>query len=153
MPFDIFESGFFCGVIANRYFGAYRKAHGSAAKTYSYVFGHYTPCRPEEKGTYRDSDNLLAWHSSELWYTFASLRETMPPCRPWEEVDFKLAEQLSSYWANFIKTGDPNGEGLPIWEQSTDGTNVMLLGNEQKMVTDPYLPIDDILDRMQGWDE
>ena len=21
----------------------------------------------------------------------------------------------SSYWANFIKSGDPNGQGLPVW--------------------------------------
>ena len=40
---------------------------------------------------------------------------------------------MVGYWENFIRTGDPNGEGLPAWEESTDGTNVMILGNEQKM--------------------
>ncbi|MBR0087936.1 MAG: carboxylesterase family protein [Lachnospiraceae bacterium] len=125
-----FSSGFMSGVITNRYFGAYRKAKGSSANTYSYAFGHYTPCLPEEKGTYRDTDNLLAWHSSELWYTFASLSETMPPCRPWTEVDFRLADTLSSYWANFIATGNPNGENLPFWPESDDAFGWMFIKEE-----------------------
>ena len=53
---------------------------------------------------------------------------------------------------NFIRTGDPNGDGLPDWEQSADGTNLLYLGERQEMHTDPYLPIDEILDRMQGWE-
>ena len=59
---------------------------------------------------------------------------------------------FSDYFVNFIRTGDPNGEGLPRWERSTDGTQLMLLDAEQKMIPDPYLPIDGILDRMQGWE-
>jgi carboxylesterase type B len=30
-------------------------------------------------------------------------------------VDHKLADIVSSYWANFAKTGNPNGKGLPHW--------------------------------------
>ena len=124
-----FNQGFMCGVIVNRHFGAYRKEKGGKAKTYSYIFGHFTPCLPEEKGTYRDTDNLLAWHSSELWYTFGSLREGMPPVRPWTEVDFKLRDQLSSYWANFMAKGDPNGEGLPFWPESDENYGYAFLGD------------------------
>ena len=111
-----------------RYFGAYRKAKGMTGKTYSYIFAHVTPTRPEDKGTRRDRDRLLAWHSSELWYTFASLRDGVPPARPWSESDFRLADQMSSYWANFMKTGDPNGEGLPYWPESDENYGYMELG-------------------------
>jgi para-nitrobenzyl esterase len=94
------------------------------------LFSQVPPSTPEEKGTFRDENNLLAWHSSELWYTFASLREGVPPVRRWTESDFKAAELISSYWANFIKTGDPNGEGLPVWPKGDEGFGWMDLKSE-----------------------
>ncbi len=121
--------GLFCGVILNRYFGAYRAVHAPETHTYSFSFGHFTPSLPEEAGQFRDMNHLMAWHSSELWYTFASLRENVPPVRPWTEVDFKLADQVSSYWANFIATGNPNGEGLPFWPESRENYGWMYLGD------------------------
>jgi para-nitrobenzyl esterase len=29
--------------------------------------------------------------------------------------DKKLADEMSSYWVNFAKSGDPNRPGLPTW--------------------------------------
>ncbi len=138
------------GLTVNRYFGAYRKEHGMTGKTYSFLFSRVPPCHPEEKGTKRDSDMLLAWHSSELWYTFASLRRSedgqsnTPPARPWTEWDEKLADIMSTYWSNFMKTGDPNGEGLPVWPQSDENYGWIELGDE---IT-PHTGRDSLLDQM-----
>ena len=58
-----------------------------------------------------------AWHSSELWYTFG----TLPRCwRPWTGADYALSQRMLDYWTNFMKTGDPNGDNLPIWKPCTE---------------------------------
>ena len=38
--------------------------------------------------------------------------------RPFEEKDYTLSDAMSSYLCNFVKNGDPNGEGLVEWKQA-----------------------------------
>jgi len=52
-----------------------------------------------------------AYHASEIAYAFNNVGS-----RPWAtDADTRLADRMSSYWANFATTGDPNGKGLPVW--------------------------------------
>jgi len=53
-----------------------------------------------------------AFHTAEVPYIFETNKLLD---RPWEPVDFRLADFISSYWVNFAKSGDPNGSGLPNW--------------------------------------
>ncbi|MFZ0808194.1 MAG: carboxylesterase family protein [Candidatus Sulfotelmatobacter sp.] len=53
-----------------------------------------------------------ASHYAELWYVFDHLDQS--PWN-WTAADRKLAEEMSSYWVNFARAGDPNGPGLPQW--------------------------------------
>ena len=41
----------------------------------------------------------------------------------WEDADYKVSEVVEGYFANFIKTGNPNGPGLPNWRAYHSVTN------------------------------
>jgi para-nitrobenzyl esterase len=98
----------------NRIAGPLLAARNPGSKVYVFYFDHPTPGR--------DREYYGAWHSSDIWYAFNSLRNE-PGQRQWSPQDFELAEQASSLWANFIKNGDPNGDGLPAWSQSNHSNN------------------------------
>ena len=57
-----------------------------------------------------------ASHFAELWYVFDHLDQS---AWNWTAGDRKLAGEMSSYWVNFAKSGDPNGPGLPTWPAFT----------------------------------
>ena len=57
-------------------------------------------------------DDAGAFHAAELWYVFGTLHRSWRPKAP---EDWALSKQMTACWANFIKSGDPNGEGLPEW--------------------------------------
>lgn len=58
-----------------------------------------------------------AFHSSELWYMFKSLRFCW---RPFVPGDYDLAEQMVTCWTNFAATGNPNGSGPEVWLPCTN---------------------------------
>ena len=98
----------------------------------------------------KQNGRLSAWHSGEEVYCYGNI----PPESPlYDESDRRLMDLFCSYFEAFIKTGDPNADGLPLWEKSTDGTELMELGANTGMMKDPYLPIDEALDRMQNWED
>jgi para-nitrobenzyl esterase len=59
-----------------------------------------------------DSGRYGAFHTSEVPYVFNSLNRSG---RPFTAAGRKAADTMSSYWANFAKNGDPNGNGLARW--------------------------------------
>ena len=54
----------------------------------------------------------LAGHSWELEYVFGALASKKAA---WTPEDLKASEEISTYFANFIRKANPNGGGLPKW--------------------------------------
>jgi para-nitrobenzyl esterase len=68
-----------------------------------------------------------AFHTGEVAYAYGNLR-FVNRC-PWQPVDFELEKTMLSYWSNFVKNGNPNGDGIPEWPAFNNKTNeVMFLG-------------------------
>ena len=102
------------------YLWATEFAKRAAKPVYTYWWTHAPP------GAGHDLRG--AYHGSEINYVFGNLYATD---RPWTDEDRAVADRMSSYWANIIKTGDPNGEGLPVWPAFDSGSRtVMRLGDQ-----------------------
>ena len=81
--------------------------------TYRYEFNRHRPLPPGSTGA---DLTPRAYHSAEIEYVFSMLPHSDTP---WPDSDQALARIMSAYWANFAKTGDPNGPGLPQWPAYT----------------------------------
>ena len=87
------------------------------------VFTYFWTHRPPGP----DHDLRGAYHGSEIPYVFGNL---YPPDRPWTDADRKIADIMSSYWANYIASGDPNGPSMPRWPAyDPNAATVMELGD------------------------
>ena len=53
-----------------------------------------------------------AYHSGDLAYAFGN---TGLVGIDWTDWDHELSRAMAQYWANFARTGDPNGDGLAVW--------------------------------------
>ncbi len=93
------------------------------SKVFVYYFDQQQPSSPFSPVTPRG-----AGHGNEMAYVFKHLDSNQ-----FGEADMKLSEAMITYWTNFAKTGDPNGEGLTKWPEyeSKDG-EVLYLNSDIK---------------------
>ena len=85
------------------------------------------------------------YHSGEIVYAYGNLaRQSLPFA--YDESDYALSRDMVSYWANFVKTGNPNGTGLATWDPYVAGGKVMELGENRGPIDDRYTALYSILD-------
>jgi para-nitrobenzyl esterase len=69
-----------------------------------------------------------AQHAAEIKYVL----KTIDP-KTGSEEDLKLSEIMANYWTNFAKSGDPNGNDLPVWPEFKEmNSSVMYLSYPPK---------------------
>lgn len=61
------------------------------------------------------SDPIGAPHACEIEYAMGNLH--LVNLFAWTPQDYMVSDTMMNYFANFIKTGNPNGQNLPKWEK------------------------------------
>jgi para-nitrobenzyl esterase len=77
-------------------------------------------------------------HACEIEYCMGNLH--LVDDYAWTEDDYKVSEDMSNYFANFIKTGNPNMEGLPQWDPAKakdEMPPVMVIDTQSKQIKAP----------------
>lgn len=101
-------------------------AMDNGVKVYRYQF-------TKENGYYG------TYHSGEMIYVYGNLYRSLHPYA-YNEDDYLLQDKMVKYFTNFIKTGNPNGEGLVEWPLYNNIDNkVMELGENVGLINDEYL--------------
>ena len=75
--------------------------------------GQPPPAAPEGAAATTPAKPRGAAHSAEIQYALGNL--DLDNRYTWEVDDRKVSETMQGYFVNFIKTGNPNGPGLPNW--------------------------------------
>lgn len=99
--------------------GAYKWAKINSSNTYLYEFTYVPTDKPgfPNYGAFHTSEVPYALHTLSLWN------------RPWKQTDYDVEQYMSTYWLNFVKTGNPNSEGLPEWKPyKPEAPAIMQLG-------------------------
>lgn len=88
--------------------------------TYQYELAHAIPGQETEG----------AVHSADLPYVFGYFPRTGNISGNFNQVDFKLADLIETYWTNFAKTGNPNSTSLPAWPEFNPSQNFIRFSQE-----------------------
>jgi para-nitrobenzyl esterase len=68
------------------------------------------------------------------------------------EDDLELSDLMGTYWTNFAKYGDPNGERLPEWPKFSEGNQVVMYFKNTAEQSSEAKPVPN-LDKLELMDE
>ncbi len=91
-----------------------RAANKNKSRCYTYLFARKLP-----------GDDRGAWHACDLLYAFKTLDFSW---RPFNETDYRIANEMHKSLCAFTKNGDPNCNAIPKWESGSKKAMVFCEG-------------------------
>lgn len=113
-------------------------------KVYMYYFDQFNENGGFPGGPQRKQRG--ANHASEMPFVFAT------PWGPFSADDQKVSDAMHTYWGNFVKYGDPNGEGLDSWPVYDENERtVMFFKNGTSLIETPNMPQLQLMEEYFDW--
>jgi para-nitrobenzyl esterase len=131
-----------CFIVYSTWKWAELHRHATKQPVYVYTFSRPRPVTPPAPGTMKQNTipqpMAGAAHASDIEYALGNLATNK--VYAWTADDFNISLQMQTYFANFIKTGNPNGKALPQWPASPAGAdmNIMEINAPSKVVTERH---------------
>ena len=91
--------------------------------TYYYLYSRPRPALTSPPPTPMPPPRGAA-HSAEIEYAMGNL--DLNHVYAWTPDDYRISKIIQEYFANFIKTGNPNGTGLPAWPKFAEGQRMII---------------------------
>ena len=111
-------------------------AESRQAKTWMYMF------------TWRSPVNKGSVHGHELKFCFNTLHRAGKDLPEPTAEDQKLADTMSSVWAQFAKTGNPNIPALPVWKPYTKANGEMMVFDHNCVIrNNPDRKLEEVINR------
>jgi para-nitrobenzyl esterase len=97
------------------------RLHSRAGKTkaFYYYFDQHPPRTPGSPEEDHGSP-----HGADVPYVFQHLGGLKPPATADDQL---VSDSMSTYWTNFAKRGDPNGNGVPNWPAFSDAKPAVMI--------------------------
>ena len=94
----------------------------------------------------RHNGYLSSWHSGEEIYLY----HNVPEGSVFDERDRELSDEMAGSLLAFVRTGNPNHEGLIDWPINKDSKTLLGFGDTTRIVSERSLALYEVLDQMQG---
>jgi len=101
---------------------------------FRYYYSHPRPPMFTDKPE-KDFSVHGAVHSAEIEYALGNLPGNK--VFAWTKDDYHVSETMQAYLANFVKTGNPNGPGLPEWPAANRGSQIQFMRLDVESKAEP----------------
>ncbi len=111
----------------------------SGAPVYRYRFDRTIPGDP--------ASEFGAIHANDIEYSFNTLDSKQAG---WQPADYTVAETVARAFANFILTGNPNGDGVPDWPEFGESGEVMYFDTVSRSGPEEFRARYEFIDSVTG---